>query len=182
MSQTTITAGMSVKRPGPQEYSSDGYTLALAVDLDAKNAEHVRAATKALFAEVRAALAAEMSNGTPTAAKSSQVDLWGASDGNGGDGSTGRASCDGGSRTDSGARAGIPGRRSAAPSPQPISNKQTRYLLTLARKAGLETQADVAGWIRDNLGVDRGVYDLSKVEASRAIDILNSNGNRGDGK
>ena len=177
MPQTTITAGMSIKRPGPQEYSSDGYTLALAVDLDAENAEHVRAATKALFAEVRAALAAEMSNGTPTAAKSSQVDLWGGSDGNGGNGSTGRAP----SRTDSGARAGVPDRRAAAPSPQPISNKQARYLLTLARKAGLGTQSEVAGWLREKLGVDRGVYELTKKEASKAIDLLN-NGNGGNGK
>jgi len=177
MPQTTITASMSIKRPGPQEYSSDGYTLGFAVDLDAQDAEHVRAATKALFAEVRAALAAEMSNGTPTAAKSSQVDLWGGSGGNGGNGTTGRAP----SRTDSGARAGIPDRRAAAPSPQPISNKQARYLLTLARKAGLGTQTEVAGWLHEKLGVDRGVYELTKKEASKAIDLLN-NGSGGNGQ
>ena len=60
-----------------------------------------------------------------------------------------------------------------------ISNKQAKFLWQLARKAGMRTQDEVASWIAEKLGVDRGVYQLTKVEASKAIDILNNNGNGG---
>ena len=60
----------------------------------------------------------------------------------------------------------------------PISNKQAKYLWQLARKSGMRTQDQVGVWIAEKLGVEKGVYELSKTEASKAIDLLN-NGNGG---
>ncbi len=165
MPQTTITAGMSIKRPGPQNYSSDGYTLTLAVDLAAENAEHVRAATHALFAEVKAMLESEVGGQTAGAHPSGRYDLWGG--GNGGNG-------DGRKPASRPAPTGERGDRTTADS---ISNKQAKFLWQLARKSGMKTQDEVGGWIAEKLGVEKGVYDLTKVEASRAIDLLNN----GDG-
>ena len=164
MPQTTITAGMSIKHPGPQSYSSAGYTLTVAVDLAAENAEHVRTATHALFAEVRAMLEAEVGGQTADALPSGRYDLWGG--GNGGNGNGAKP-------------ASRPAQTSAnadRTKPDPISDKQAEFLWQLARKSGLRTQDEIRGWIAEKLGVEKRLYDLTKGQASRAIDILN-NGN-----
>ena len=178
MPHTTITAGMSVKRPGQEQYSSDGFHLTVEMEADIENADHFRAISQALFGEVKAALEAEVENGSARAAGAgSGVDLW-SSGGNGGNGSKAV------SRTTSkpASRANSSGRGAAKGDPaDPISNKQAKFLFQLARRSGIKTQPEIAGWIHEKLGVEKGVYELSKVEASRAIDILN-NGSGGNGK
>jgi hypothetical protein len=172
MPQTTITAGVSIKRPGPQNYSSDGYTLTLAVDLAAENAEHVRAATHALFAEVKAMLEAEVGGQTAGANPSGRYDLWGGGNGGNGDG---RKPASRPAQTSAPADRNRSHPRSET-TPDAISNKQAKFLWQLARKSGMKTQDEVGGWLREKLGVEKGVYELSKTEASKAIDILNGNG------
>ena len=178
MPHTTITAGLSIKRPGAEQYSSDGYHLTVELDADVENAEEFRKVTAALFAEVKAALEAEVAGAPGGEAGDKTVDVWGSgNNGNGGNGrkpasredaSTGTPPAD---RSRSHAHPGTPS--------DPVSNKQAKYIWQLARKAGMRTQDEVAAWITEKLGVDRGVYQLTKVEASKAIDILNNNGNGG---
>jgi hypothetical protein len=165
MPHTTVTAGLSIKRPGAEQYSSDGYHLTVEMEAEIENADRFRAVSQALFAEVKAALEA----GEKT------VDLWGAG-GNGGNGRKPASREDAPSDTPPADRS----RSHSGPEtpPAPISNKQAKFLWQLARKGGMRTQDEVAGWLRDKLGVDRGVYQLTKVEASKAIDLLN-NGNGG---
>jgi len=180
MAKANIVAGTSVKRPGPVEYSSDSHHCSVELtDIEIENAEQFRAVTKALFAEVKAALEAEVSGGASPQGTSA-VDLWAAS--SGGNGHNGAKTA---SRKDEPSETLPSGRfRSHSPRPggngaqrtEPISNKQAKFLWQLARKAGMRTQAEVASWIAEKLGVERGVYELTKVEASKAIDLLN-NGN-----
>ncbi len=135
MPLTTITAGMSAKNPGPTDYSSVGHSIALAVELDVQDADHARAATKALFAEVRSMLQAELANGSPASGDEGRVDLWGAG-GNDGNGSKAV------SRTTSkpASRANSSGREAAKGDPaDPISNKQAKFLFQLARRSGMKT-------------------------------------------
>ncbi len=166
MPHTTIAAGMSVKRPGQEQYSSDGYHLTVEMEAEIEDADHFRTVTAALFGEVKAALGAEVAGTPGHAAGEKPVDLWNA----GGNGGTSRKPV---SRP-------TEARPSAdRTSADPISNKQAKYLFQLARRAGMKTQPEVAGWITEKLGVEKGVYDLTKVEASRAIDILNNNGSGG---
>ncbi len=168
MPHTTISAGMSMKRPGTEQYSSDGHHLTVEMEAEIENADHFRATVSALFSEVKAALEAEVAGGTAPAAETGRIDLWGA----GGDGGNRRKPA---SRP---ARTGEKGDRTTA---DPISNKQAKFLFQLARRNGMRTQAEVAGWITEKLRVEKGVYDLTKQEASRAIDLLN-NGNGGGRK
>ncbi len=176
MPHTTITAGMSVKRPGAEQYSSDGYHLTVEMEAEIENADRFRAVTNALFAEVKAALEGEVAGAPARAAGEKSVDLW-SSGGNGGNGNGQKPA----SREDAPSETPPAERSRDHAAPAPISNKQARFLFQLARKAGMGTQAEVASWITEKLGVSKTVYDLSKVEASRAIDLLN-NGNGGNGK
>ncbi len=169
MAKANIVAGFAMKRPGPVEYSSDSHHCsAELVDLEIENADHFRAVSQALFAEVKAALEAEVAGAPSRAAGEKTVDLWNAGD-NGGN-----------------SRKPVSRPTEARPSADrtsadPISNKQAKFLFQLARRSGMKTQPEVAGWIHEKLGVDRGVYELTKTEASRAIDLLN-NGSGGNEK
>ncbi len=183
MPHTTISAGMSMKRPGQEQYSSDGYHLTVEMETDIENADHARAATKALFAEVRSMLEAELANGSPASGDAGRVDLWGAGgDGANGDNGKGRKAAGSDRKTTSkpASRSKGNGRGAASKGDQagPVTNKQAKFLWQLARTSGMRTQDEVAGWLHENLGVDRGVYELTKTEASKAIDLLN-NGNGG---
>ena len=80
MPQTTITAGLSIKRPGAEQYSSDGFHLSVEMEADVENAEQFHAVSRALFLEVKAALEAQVAGG-PSSQGSSSVDLWAASSG-----------------------------------------------------------------------------------------------------
>ena len=200
MPQTTISAGMSVKRPGAEQYSSDGYHLSVEMETDVKDAAGFRAAVHALFAEVKAALATEVAG--HEAAETQGVNIWAAPGGNGGNGSG------------QGDSAGAQGKPEAADAPKPaqgrparstqgasrqshpasgrtssddaggraadrVSNKQAQYIFGLARKAGLRTQSEVTNWLGQTVGIAKSVYDLTKQEASRAIEVL-AKGNGGD--
>jgi len=184
MPQTTITAGLSVKKPGKEQYSSDGFHLSVELDADVENAEQFRAVTKALFSEVKTALEAEVAGGSSPQG-SSGIDLWCTSSGGNGHNGNGRKPA---SRQDAPSET-LPSDRSrshatrsggnGAQRTEAISNKQAKFIWQLARKAGMRTQSEVASWIAEKLGVERGVYELTKTEASRAIDLLNNNGNGG---
>ncbi|MHC4251902.1 MAG: hypothetical protein ACYS9X_22510 [Planctomycetota bacterium] len=89
MPHTTITAGLSLKRPGAEQYSSDGYHLTVEMEAEIENADHFHAVTQALFAEVKQALAAEVAGAPARAAGEKSVDLWGASSGGNGSGGNG---------------------------------------------------------------------------------------------
>ena len=171
MVMANIAAGMSVKRPGAEQYSSDGYHLTVETEAEIENADHFRAVTAALFAEVKQALEAEVAGAPSRAAGEKPVDLWNA----GGNGGNGRKPT---SRQDAPTETPPADRDRSHAAPAPISNKQAKYLWQLARKSGMRTQDQVGGWIAEKLGVEKGVYELSKTEASKAIDILN-NGNGG---
>ena len=168
MPHATISAGMSVKRPGQEQYSSDGFHLTVEMEAEIENADRFRAVSQALFAEVKAGLEAEVAGAPGRAAGEKSVDLWNAG-GNGGN-----------------RRKPVSRPTEARPSADrmsadQISNKQAKFLFQLARRAGMKTQNGVAGWITEKLGVDRGVYELTKKEASKAIDLLNS-GSGGNGQ
>jgi hypothetical protein len=184
MSHTIITAGLSIKRPGKEQYSSDGFNLSVELDADVENADQFGAVTRALFVEVKQALEAEVAGAPSSAAGEKSVGLWGVSsggnghDGNGGNNGNGRKPV---ARKDTPTTTPPAERSRSHASPNPISNKQARFLFQLARKGGMNTQADVTSWIAEKLGVPKTVYDLSKVEASKAIDLLN-NRNGGNGK
>ena len=174
MPHTTITAGMSVKRPGQEQYSSDGFHLTVEMEAEIENAEHFRAVSQALFAEVKQALEAEVAGASASSGDVARTDLWGSS-GNGGNGN-GRKPTQ--TRRDEATGVTPADRDRSHAVSASISNKQAKYLWQLARKSGLRTQDQVGVWIAEKLGVDRGVYELSKTEASKAIDLLN-NGNGG---
>ncbi|MHC4505568.1 MAG: hypothetical protein ACYTFI_19860 [Planctomycetota bacterium] len=166
MAKANIAAGMSIKRPGPVDFSSDMRSLSVELlDVPIDDAAHFRAAASALLAEVKSTLEAEVADGAPAAGNAGRVDLWGA----GGNGGADRKPT---SRPTQSAGNGDRGKA------DPISNKQAKFLFQLARRSGMKTQSEVAGWIHEKLGVDRGVYELTKKEASKAIDLLN-NGNGG---
>ncbi len=177
MSHTTITAGMSVKRPGQEQYSSDGYHLTVEMEAEIENADDFRKISAALFSEVKAALEAEVAGAPSRAAGEKSVDLWSASSGGNGNGQKPTSREDAPTESPPADRSRSHSR--AATTPEPISNKQAKFLWQLARKSGMRTQDEVASWITEKLGIDRGVYQLTKVEASKAIDILNNNGNGG---
>ena len=90
MPHTTITAGLSIKRPGQEQYSSDGYHLTVEMEADVENAEQFRAVSRALFAEVKAALEAEVAGTPGRAVGEKPVDLWGALSGENGNGGNGQ--------------------------------------------------------------------------------------------
>jgi len=54
MPQTTITAGLSIKRPGPVEYSSDSHHCSAELtDVEIENAKQFRAVTSALCSSAK---------------------------------------------------------------------------------------------------------------------------------
>ncbi len=171
MSHTTLTAGLSIKRPGVEQYSSDGYHLTVEMEAEIENADRFRAVTQALFAEVKAALEAEVAGSPGRATGEKPVDLWGA----GGNGNGRKPT----SRED--APTGTPPaeRDRSHAAPAPISNKQAKFLFQLARKTGMKTQAEVTSWIAEKLGVECTVYELTKVQGSKAIDLLNNGNGKG---
>jgi hypothetical protein len=158
---------MSLKRPGAQQYSSDGYHLSVEMEADIEDDREFRRAASALFAEVKAALEAEMVNGSPQVGRAEgRADLWG--------GSGNRSGGNGGRRRRPGAQASRRGRSADRTAAGLITDRQVRFLSELAERAGMDAESEVAGWIREKLGVEKGVRELTKAEASRAIDLLNN--------
>ncbi len=171
MAKANVVAGMGLKRPGPVEYSSDSYHCSVElVDVDIEDADHFRALTAVLFTEVKQALEAEVAGSSDHATGEKTIALWGpGGNGNGHKPASRQDAPDGTATADRNRSHTRP-----ATTPKLISNKQAQYLFKLARQAGMKTQAEVGSWIAETLGVEKDVYALSKVEASQAIDLLNS--------
>ena len=162
----TITVGLGRKVPGEEQFSSNSYHVAVTPDAEITDPQELQGRVEGLFREVEKSLDAEMSR------HGSQTGSTGVPVSSGGNGGNGREPA---SRP---TQSGGNGDRVKA---DPISNKQAKFLFQLARRSGMKTQSEGAGWIHEKLGVDRGVYELTKKEASKAIDLLN-NGNGGNGK
>jgi hypothetical protein len=176
MPQTTISAAVSAKRPGPEQYASDGVTIGAEVTVDVKSSDEFHAAARGLLAELKRELDAELA-GRSSPAEAVRIDIWsGSGDDGNGNGQKPTSREDAPTETPPAERSRSHSR--SGTTPEPISNKQAKFLWQLARKGGMRTQDEVASWIAEKLGVDRGVYQLTKQEASKAIDILN-NGNGG---
>jgi hypothetical protein len=169
---------MSVKRPGQEQYSSDGYHLTVEMEAEVTDANHFRAVTQALFAEVKSTLEAEVADGSPSSRGSSSVDLWTGPGGNGGaDRKPTRTRRDSPSDTSTRERS----RSHTQATDARITNKQAKFALGLARKAGLANQAELGSFIREKLGVEAGLYELTRRQGSALIDLLN-NGSGGNGQ
>ena len=158
---TKIIVGLSRKRPGPEQFSSDGFHLTVELEKDISNPKDFHSSVRVLFGEVKAALDAEIAHNGPTQADAGATDrtgLWNK-----------EPSRPAGERNPQpdGAKSAPGGNGS-----EPISDKQTSYLFQLASRGGMKTQAQIGAWLRDNLGVDRGVYDLTKAQASQAIEKM----------
>jgi hypothetical protein len=161
-----IIVGLSRKRPGPEQYSSDGFHLTVELEKEISDQKDFHQSVRGLFAEVSAALDAEIthpknSNGD---ASSNHFDLW---KGNGGNGDAPASRNDNG-HGQRGAR-----NNGSADNNEPISNKQAAYLTQLLAKRSLGQQSEIAHWLHENCGVTvSSQYDLTKRDASRAIEIL----------
>ncbi len=186
MAHTAISAGMSIKRPGAEQYSSDGYHLTVEMETDIENADHFQAAVSALFAEVKAALEAEVANGSAAPAETARVDLWGAG-GNGGNGNGRKAarpareaaskspssrSNENGCKTARNMKATADSAKDNGGNGEPVSNKQARYIVSLAAKQAMTKQADITAWLKDEFGHLGDVYSLTKRQASKVIEAL----------
>ena len=160
-----IIVGLSMKRPGPEQFSSEGFSLGAELETEVGDSEEFRASAQSLFAEVKAALDAEVEGADGDEIQEAPVvrtDIWG-----------GKVP----QPADKKADAPVTDNEPKGNGSQPITNKQAKYLFLLASRADLKTQKDVNAWLGESIGVDRGVYDLTKSEASRAIDLLNNGGN-----
>ena len=181
-----IVAGLTRKKPGQESYSSDGFHLSVEVEADITTRTEFAERVRSLFSEVEAALDREIAErSSQTTYPANRRDFWG-SGGNGGNGNGGhsvpqdrnRSHASSSSSSASGGNGGN-GDGKPAPAPQqsndssPSTPKQVQFLFRLARKSGLKTQGELARWITENVGVSKTAYQLSKVECSKAIDILN---------
>ena len=150
-----IVVGLSRKRPGSEQYSSDGWSVTVELDVEIGSPEEFANTAKALFAEVEAALDTETGERKP--APKRRADLW--------TGGNGRRP----SRAQGETNRGNGGGSQA----EPISNKQAAYLTQLLARQGITQQGDVAKWLTDSLGVVVSTqYELDKPSASRAIEAL----------
>jgi len=176
-----IVAGLTRKKPGQESYSSDGFHLSVEVEADITTRTEFVERVHSLFSEVEAALDREIAErSSQTQHVTSRRDFWG-SGGNGGNGNGGHSVPQDRDRSHAKAAGGNGGNGDGKPTaaPQqsndssPSTPKQVQFLFRLARKSGLKTQGELARWITENVGVSKTAYQLSKVECSKAIDILN---------
>ena len=152
MVMANIAAGMSVKRPGQEQYSSDGFHLSIEMESEIADANHFRSAVAALFAEVKGALEAEIANGSARDAEPAAVDLWAAGD----NGGNGRGS-DGGQGKGS----------------EPATKAQLRYVISLLARSGARTKPEMTSRLSEVLGVQvEDVNGLDRKAASRVIEEL----------
>ena len=144
-----ITVGLSKKEPGEQQYSSIGHYLTVELEAEVSSPEEFHERVSTLFNDVRAALDAEVAR-SGSGNGSTRRDLW-------------------------------QSERNSGPSPrtgngnesEPASNRQVQYLARLLSRHGLSQQYDIAGYLHDTLGITvSSICDLSKVDASRAIEVL----------
>jgi hypothetical protein len=172
-----ITAGLTRKKPGQEQYSSDGYHLSVEVEADITTRGEFAERVHSLFAEVEAALDREISaRSSHQTYPNARRDFWGGNGGNGG-GHAGppqqrnkshASSSDGGN--------GQGGAQQTDGNGASASAKQIQYIFRLARRNGMTTQADLAQWVKENLGAAKTPYQMSRGEASKVIDLLGAKG------
>lgn len=79
---TRICVGRSRKIPGPEPYSSEGFTVSVEVETEIVTSEEFRTKASALFEQVEATLEAEVTGCRPSAPAGRNASIWGpASDG-----------------------------------------------------------------------------------------------------
>lgn len=167
-----IIVGLTAKRPGPEQYSSDGYHVTVELEKEIASREDFHRSVRGLFNEVKTALDVEIAqggNGSPP-----QTDPWrGHSRPENGHRATSAHQAADGAAEPGAARRDVADGGNGNGRDQPISNKQARYLTQLLTREGLKQQAQVTEWLHQQLGVVvPTIYELSKSDASRAIEAL----------
>jgi len=176
-----IVAGLTRKKPGQEQYSSDGYHLSVEVEADISTREEFAERVHALFSEVEAALDREIAERKPQQTyPATRRDFWGGNGGNGGhaapqerDRSHANAFGGNGGNGNGNGNGKPPAASQQTDGAAPCTPKQVQFLFRLARKNGLTKQSDLSAWIAEHVGVSKTAYQLTKVEASKAIDLLN---------
>lgn len=159
-----IVVGRSAKKPGAEQFSSEGFHVQVEIEVPLDGPDQFHQHVRQLFAELQAALDAEMAQTGPHRDEvgSGSVNLWsGSSNGNDQRSRRHRGHSESGRRDGNG------------DAPAPISNKQAAYLTQLFAKRGISQQSEIAHWLHKTLGLTASSqYDISKQDASRAIEIL----------
>jgi hypothetical protein len=179
-----ISVTVARKRAEPN-YGSTLFSLSTEVDVPVDGPQEYAARVATLFAEVSDTLDREIAERSkPQTYSVARRDFWEGSGGNGGhavpqsrDRAHKNAFGGNGGQTQQAAVAVQPAPQQPADGTAPSTPKQVKYLLQLARRAGMRTQSELNGWIATNLGVvGKTAYQLNRSEASKAIDILNGGG------
>ena len=152
---TKICIALSRKRPGPVAYSSDSIHVSAELDLPVRSAEEFRSQVAQLHREVAAALAAELSCSRDNG--HARCDLW-----SGHNGSDPQAPRTNGSSTGD----------------RPLTARQEQYLHELAARQWRTSGEDLQVFLRSVCEIDKPLEELTRAEASRAIDALSQGGSR----
>ncbi len=179
MVMANIAAGMSVKRPGAEQYSSDGYHLSVEMESNIEDAAHFRTVVAALFGEVKQAIEIEIANGSAQGDKPAAADLW-AAGGNGGNGDDkggngkGRNVAAPAGRTASKPASRTKGNgRDADNGSEPATKAQLKYVISLLTRSGARTKPEMTSRPSEVLGAKvSDLYALDRGAASRAIEEL----------
>ncbi len=159
---TRICVGRSRKLPGAEPYSSEGFTVSVEVETEIVTSEELCMKARTLFDEVNATLEAEVAGckrpprrgGSESAGRDAFV--WGpASNGAQADAEAGNGN-------------------------QPATGRQISYLLSLGVRNDIATRDKLERYIRDDLRFGCGLKELTRIQASSAIDALVALGNGKD--
>ncbi len=159
---TRICVGRSRKIPGSEPYSSEGFTVSVEVETEVVTSKEFRIKASALFDEVNATLETEVAGcklpldrgGSEPAGR--DVSLWGPASNS--------------AQEDAGAGNGN----------QPATGRQVSYLLSLGVRSDIATRDQLESYIRDDLRFGCGLKELTRAQASSAIDALVALGNGKD--
>ncbi len=155
---TRICVGRSRKIPGSEPYSSEGFSVSVEVETEIVSSEEFRMKVSALFEQVKATLEAEVPGCKPSAPAGCNASIWGPAS----NAAQEDAGADNGSR--------------------PVTSSQISYLSSLAAKNDIATRDELERYVRDDLGFGRGLKQLTRAQASSAIDALIARGNgKGEG-
>ncbi len=154
---TRICVGRSRKIPGPEPYSSEGFTVSVEVETNIVTSEEFRVKASALFEQVKATLEAEVASRKHSAPAGCDASIWGPAS----NGAEEEAGADNGSR--------------------PVTDRQISYMSSLAAKDDIATRDKLERYVRDDLGFGCGLKQLTRTQASSAIDALIARGNGNGG-
>ncbi len=157
---TRICVGRSRKLPGSEPYSSEGFTVSVEVETEIVTSKEFRMKARALFDEVNATLETEVAGsklppgrggGSEPAGRDASV--WGPASN--------------GAQEDAGAGNGN----------QAATGRQISYLLSIGVRNDIATRDKLERYIRDDLRFGCGLKELTRTQASSAIDALVALGN-----